>query len=230
VKKILPIFGLLIFLNVNNIFAKGPSSEEWQINSDLHKLQYCKKDSDCSSYNLKCPFGCNIPLNKNSHNLSNVLERIDKFHSRCKYECSRLDSILKCINDICIYSPSDKLSTSEQIFPENPDDFTNIVKIAPKKSKTKYNTDRYIWNISDTLRVRFESLPDGKSKGDIDFYPRHHGKHYHVTRRKNKNISYRKKSNIIKILPLGYLKGAGTGFISGEALPQELTKFVNIEK
>jgi len=223
VRKILFAFSLFILLNfnANDVFAKKNKSEEWQINSDLHKLQYCQQDSDCSLFSLKCPFGCNIPLNRNNANLSTSLDRIDKFDSHCKYQCYILDSALQCLNDICVYAPAKNLP-SAQIFPDNPDDFTKIINISPQKSKTKYNTDRYIWNINDKFRVRFESLPDGKQAGNAGYNPRHHGKHYHVTKRKDKNISYRKKSNIIKIKPLGYLKGAGTGFIAGEAFPQEL--------
>jgi RHS repeat-associated protein len=91
-------------------------------------------------------------------------------------------------------------------FPKNPND---LMSDLPRDSKGRIHP-------SDNVRIR----PEQHSRKSGETYSsRHHGQHYHVETRLDSSKSWNNKKNVIKIKPLGYKKGQGTGFLPGEKFP-----------
>jgi RHS repeat-associated protein len=91
-------------------------------------------------------------------------------------------------------------------FPTNPDD---LLPNLPRDANGRILT-------SNRVRIRPESHPI--ASGDV-YNPRHHGQHYHVEYRLDPKISWKNRSNVVKVKPKGYKPGKGTGFLPGEEFP-----------
>ena len=91
-------------------------------------------------------------------------------------------------------------------FPKNADD---LLSELPRDAKGRIYP-------SSKVRIRPEqhSLKPGET-----YAPRHHGQHYHVETRADPTKSWNNKKNVIKIKPVGYQPGQGTGFLPGEKFP-----------
>jgi hypothetical protein len=113
-------------------------------------------------------------------------------------------------------------ANSTLTFPSNPHEFTQLLGVQPTKiTTTKDGTVRMIWEPNSNTRIRYESHPEGLKPGDPGFNPRHHGQHYHIEIKPD-GMSWsqaERKGLIRKIVPVGYVKGQGTGFLPGEPLP-----------
>ena len=105
------------------------------------------------------------------------------------------------------------------VFPSDPSVFSSMVNHPGVWSTTQHGTTRVRWQLSETLRVRYESHPEGLLPGDPSWNPRHHGPHYHVEVRANPAQGWNASGNKLKIEPPGYTHGSGTGFIPDERLP-----------
>ncbi|MGF6095001.1 RHS repeat-associated core domain-containing protein [Pseudomonas sp. 18175] len=102
-------------------------------------------------------------------------------------------------------------------FPNDPNDLTNVLGVAPKVSTTKHDTQRMEWRPNSDTRIRFESHPGDKGP----YAPRHHGEHYHIELKPN-NLSWNqaeKQKLLMKVKPENYEPGHGTGFLPGERHP-----------
>ncbi|WP_256344098.1 RHS repeat domain-containing protein, partial [Pseudomonas costantinii] len=102
-------------------------------------------------------------------------------------------------------------------FPNDPNDLTKVLGVAPKISKTKHDTQRVEWRPNSDTRIRFESHPGDKGP----HVPRHHGEHYHIELKPNK-LSWNqaeKQKLLMKVKPENYEPGHGTGFLPGERHP-----------
>jgi len=97
-------------------------------------------------------------------------------------------------------------------WPSDPDILSRELGITPIKDviSPTHGTRTVLWR-SGLVEIRFESHAT-----DIGPYnPRHHGPHYHVEMREP-DQGWNKA---VKLEPLGYVRGSGTGFLPGEEIP-----------
>jgi len=106
-----------------------------------------------------------------------------------------------------------------EAFPLDPRDFSKLVGHPGVESVTQDGTTRFRWQLSSTLRVRYESHPEGLTPDDPAWNARHHGPHYHVEVRIDPTKSWNASGNVGKIKPPGYTPGSGTAFVPGESFP-----------
>lgn len=76
---------------------KIPQTESG-INQAIEQAQYCEVKSDCVQVDAKCPFGCNVFVNKRE--VERIQTFIDSHESRCAYVCVALKSY-DCVNNRC---------------------------------------------------------------------------------------------------------------------------------
>lgn len=100
------------------------------------------------------------------------------------------------------------------VWPKNPDNLNDQLNITPYKDdiSKKHGTRIVEWR-SGVIRIRFEE----HAKDPGTYNPRHHGPHYHVWVRQP-GRGWRHSDNE-KVVPPGYQRGSGTGFIPGEKIP-----------
>lgn len=107
-------------------------------------------------------------------------------------------------------------------FPTDPNEFAKQLGVPPAKvSRTQDGTVRMVWEPNSNTRIRYESHPEGLKPGDPGFNPRHHGEHYHIETKPD-GLSWGqadRRGLIQKVIPEGYVRGEGTGFLPGEPLP-----------
>lgn len=218
---------LLLSLNLSlsaeakNSFCKDSI---WAINSALHQVQKCHQHSDCIATHFDAPFTCGAAINQNHPQLPTTKQQITKHLSRCKppkkpTTCSKTTPYSECIAGICTFA-----DPTMPRFPQQPGQLHAVLQFAQHTIKKH----KHIWTLTpkhdadyDYLTIRFEAHSDPHlSHSDAQYYPRHHGYHYHVV----KHLASSKKKR--KVKPMGYIIGAGTGFLPGESMPSILAPYL----
>ena len=89
------IFTLLIFV----VIISGCAKSESHIEKEIEKANYCETKEDCADTKTnKCPFGCNIYVNKNE--VDRIRNLINSYDSNCEYECAYCPDV-ECKNNEC---------------------------------------------------------------------------------------------------------------------------------
>ncbi len=134
--------------------------------------------------------------------------------------CGALSSA-KIAKKLILRIESQAQSCIQNLFPNNPHDFTRQIGIEPITSMTQHGTKRFIWEPNSNTKIRFESHPEDLTSEDPHFNPRHHGEHYHVEIKPSQmswTEAIRRKA-LKKCKPVRYQIGQGTGFLAGESYP-----------
>ncbi len=67
------------------IFLSGCSPTPEQIRDEIDQANYCITDYDCINAGSKCPFGCNIYVNKEK--AGKIINLLDSVDVACLYGC-----------------------------------------------------------------------------------------------------------------------------------------------
>lgn len=71
---------------------------ELQVKQAIDKANRCVQHDDCEDVGSKCPFGCNVHVNKAE--AADIREMIDAFQSTCQYACLQFAGV-KCQSGQC---------------------------------------------------------------------------------------------------------------------------------
>lgn len=64
---------------------------------EIERANFCQKDGDCAIVGSKCPFGCNIVVNKDHADRIGFI--MESYKSNCIYNCVAAEP--KCVNRRC---------------------------------------------------------------------------------------------------------------------------------
>ena len=95
-KKYLFFFLAIIVVLVVAFVLSRPKSSD--VENELKKANYCGVAEDCAKIGNKCPFGCNIYVNKNEE--TRIKNLVDSYGATCVYECFQEIGV-ECVNNIC---------------------------------------------------------------------------------------------------------------------------------
>ena len=95
-RKVIFLATLFIIVLATFFFLSKPS--EKNINNEIERANYCVTKDDCARVSGKCPFGCNVFVNKNEADKINSL--INSVQSACEYKCA-ISNGASCIDKKC---------------------------------------------------------------------------------------------------------------------------------
>jgi len=96
-KKII-IIVIIIFILIILLIISYKTSESY-IRKQIERANYCSTKDDCTLISGKCPFDCNIYINKNE--VLEIQNLIKFFDSYCMYKCM-ICKEFDCVNNKCV--------------------------------------------------------------------------------------------------------------------------------
>ncbi|MBT3721380.1 hypothetical protein HN789_06995 [archaeon] len=97
-KKITVLFIVLVFLISACSRNISQNIDGGSIQVEIDNANFCDTKDDCIDVESKCPFGCNIFVNKDQS--SKIKDLIESYETNCMYKC-RPSTGVDCIDNKC---------------------------------------------------------------------------------------------------------------------------------